>query len=95
MVFAQMFGGFANFALTGQKHQHVTAAFARQFVHRIDNTIVQVAFFIVFGGLYWAITHFHRIGAPCDIDNRRGIFTCAKMLGKTTGINRRRGDDNF
>ena len=90
-----MFGGFANFALTGQKHQHVTAAFARQFVHCIDNTIVQVALFVFVCGLYRAITHFHRIGAPCDIDNRCGFAIDGEMLGKAIRVYRRRGDDDF
>ena len=90
-----MLGGFADFALTGQKHQHVTATFARQFIDRIDNTIVQVTFFVAFSGLYRAITHFHRIGAPCHINNRCGFAIDREMLGKTIRVYRRRGDDDF
>ena len=90
--FAQGFSGLADFAFARQKHQNIAFAITRQFISGIDNGIGQLDFGFVFIDLMQrAIQDFHRKSAAAHFQHRRA----AEMLGKTLGINRGRGDDDF
>ena len=95
MVFAQSLRRLANLAFTGQKYQNIALTQPCQFVHRINNAIVQIALALALIRLNWPITNLNRIGASADIDDRRGLTVVREMLGKTFRINRCRGDDDF
>ena len=77
------------------KYQNIALTQPCQFVHRINNTIVQIALALALIRLNWPITNLNRIGASADIDDRRGLTVVREMLGKTFRINRCRGDDDF
>ena len=95
MVFAQSLRCLANLAFAGQKHQNIALANPSQFVHRINNALVQIALTLALIRLNWPITNLNRIGASADIDDRRGFAVVREMLGKTFRINRRRGDNKL
>ena len=94
-MFAQSLRRLANLAFTGQKYQNIALTQPRQFVHRINNAIVQIALALALIRLNWPITNLNRIGASADIDDRRELTVVREMLGKTFRINRCRGDDDF
>ena len=91
---AQMVGRIADFALTGQKHQHIAlpAWVAPQLVQGIGNRLVQPIFAAVFKG---AVAQLHRVGAARHHDHRRWALGRGKVLGKPIGIDGGRGDDDF
>jgi hypothetical protein len=43
MMLAQRLGGLADLALARQEHQHVAGPDPAEFVHGVDDTVVQIA----------------------------------------------------
>ena len=90
--FAQGFGGFADFALTGQEHENVALAQLRQFVRRVCDGFGDVDFRFVFVVLVnRAVADFHGIGAPAHFQHGRVV----EMSGKALGVNGGGGDDDL
>ncbi len=73
MMLAQSLGGFADFPLARQEHQHVAAAGARgHLVNRIDDRLRQVDLVLVLVVLVErAVPHVHRVQPSRDLDHRR------------------------
>ena len=96
-MLAQRLGGFANFPLTRQEHQHVAVASAAQFLDGFDDGIVQIAILVLVGsiGLHRPVADFHRIQPPADLDHRRGTAGRGEMAGKPLGVDRGRGNDDL
>ena len=95
MVLTQRLGGLADLALAGQEDQHIPGAFAGEFVHRIDNRLVEIALLVFLVALDRAITHLDRIQPAADFDDGRRPLRPSKVLGKALRIDRCRGDDDL
>ena len=92
VVFAQMFGGFADLALARQKYQDVAAAQTRQIVHGIDDGFLDLLLALVFlGFLQRAVAHLHRVHAPGHLDHRRIV----EMPGEALGVDGGRSHDHL
>ena len=93
--FAQGFGSFADFALAGQKDEHVARSLHLQFVDGVDERIAPVALVRALG-LKRAVADFDGIEPPGNLKHRRGTACgVGKMGGEAFRIQRCRGDDDF
>ena len=92
MVLAQALGGLANLALAREKNQDIARPVPPQFIHRIEDRLLQVAIALVFViGQQRPVAQLHRITAPRDLDDRRSV----KMAREALRVDGRRGDDDF
>ena len=90
-MFAQGFGGVADFTFAGQEHQNVAGADAVQFIAGIDNGLKEIAFVLILLVLHGPVANFHRIHPARHLDHRRTV----EVLRKTRGVDGRRGDDQL
>ena len=94
-VFGEVVCRLADFALAGQKNQNV-AALPRpatpQLIDAVGNCRVQVGVFAFFKR---AVAQLHRKGAARHHDDRRRPLAVGKVVGKTLGVDRGRGDDDL
>ena len=92
-MFAQVVGGFANLALTGQKYQDVAPCpTLPEFVHTVGHGFVQA---IVTRLLKGAVALLHREGAARYHDDRGRAVARGKVFGKAVGVDGGRSDDDF
>ena len=93
-VLAQVVGRFADFALAGQKHQHIARRLARpEFIDRAGNGVVQAVIAAFFKGPPALL---HRIRAARNHQHRRALAAgVGKVAGKALGVNRGGGDDEL
>ena len=82
----------ADFALAGQKHQHVTgpATAGPQLVDAVGDLAFQIQIRV---GL--AIAHRHREGAAFDLEDRRRAARAFEVLGQPLRVQRRRRHDQL
>ncbi len=93
-MLAQVVGALADFALAGQKHQHVAGqrAAAPELIHRIGNRLVQA---VVAAFLEGAVALLHRKTAALHIQHRRRPLGRLEVARKALGVDGRRGDDHL
>ena len=82
----EVVGGFADVALAGEKHEHVAVRRKRE--ERRFHVARKVALFVL---RRRHITHLDREEPPGDFD----FFRVFEKRGEASGVERRRGDDNF
>ena len=88
-MLAQVVGGFADLAFTGQEHQDVASQRPTpKLIHRVGDRAVQVVVAALFKR---APAHLHRKGATRHHDHRRRTAFRGEVLRKTVGIDRGRG----
>ena len=92
-VFAQMVGGFADLALTGQENEDVSPAPAHpKLIGGICYGFVQAVVAAFFKG---AVALLYREGAAADHNHGRRPVARGKMLGKAVCVNGGRRDNDF
>ena len=89
------FGGFTDFALSGQKHQNVAAPGDLQLITSIGHGVHQRLVVGLIGIVHRTPANLHGIGAPRDRKHRCRFAVDFKMLGKAFRINCCRGDDDL
>ena len=89
------FGGFTNFALSGQKHQNVAAPGDLQFVASIGHSVHQRLVVCLIGIVHRTPANLYGVCSSRNREYRCGLAIDFKVLGKTLRINRRRCDDDF
>ena len=94
-VSAQVIGDLPDLTLARQEHQHIGAACARlapDLVQSVGNGVGQAVIAPLLKG---APALLDRVEAPADLDDRCRPTRAGKVLGKTLGIDGRRGDDDL
>ena len=78
MMLAQRLIAIADFALAGQKYQHVAfVRFAKNFIDRFNDCVFdRHRIFRIVEKMFGAITDFHRISATGDLDDRCIVEVC-------------------
>ena len=104
MMLAQRLGSLADLPLARQEHQHVAGPDPAEFVHGVDDTVVQIALPGLLGTrgavgrrirLDRPVAHLHRIEPATDLDHGRRLAVAREMLGKALGVDGCRRDDHL
>ncbi len=108
MMLAQGLGGITDFTFTGQEHQHVAGADARQFIDRFDHRVHQIALaalalrlawdrldFALVGAVHRAVAQLDLVQAAGDLDHRRRPVGSTEMAREAIGVDGGRGDDDL
>ena len=94
-MLAQQFGGVTDLTFARQKNQNVTTGtFARKFVNRIEDGLPRLLF-LFFIEFRRVVAHLHRIEPAADFNHRRRLAAAGEVFGKASGIDGRRGHDQF
>ena len=92
MVLAKRLRCFADVALAGQEHQHISRSEPRQFVDSVEDALDLIAILLL-GVIRHqrSVAHFNGVGPTGDVDDRRS----GKVPGEALRVDGRRRDDQL